>query len=512
MSLDSKRKRIEEFFKNRKVTLPSPPALAVRLLEGVKKEDYKKLAELIRLDPALSARVLAIANSPLYRGERGEITSIETAIALLGTDLIKNIALSFILARDFKPRGFKEMAFDFERFWKRAVSQAVAARLLAQVVNEKEDHLFTSALLMDTGVIVFYLLLGEDYLRVFDEKEVSERPLCDIEEEFYGFSHADIGAYLFEKWKLPDHIVEDIRYHHHWEKAPKEYRTHAQLLYYSDLLGGIYFSYHSAEKYQSALDEIPKRLNLSEEEVKEIIDRVAIECRDIFAFFDLPQEQIPPYSEILEESKAELEKLSISYALLLRQLKEEKKRVEELARRLKAANEKLRKLSILDGLTELYNHRYFQERLHEEFERARRYKRNLSVIMIDIDHFKKINDTYGHLFGDFVLRELARIIKENLRKSDIAARYGGEEFAIILPETEIQGATTLGERLRRKVEEHTFQMDGISVKVTISLGVASIFPARTKKTPRDLLETADKALYYSKTHGRNRLTAVNITD
>ena len=505
-------KKIEEFLGSRKVHLPSPPALAVRLLELVKKEDYAKLAEVIRLDPALAARVLAIANSPLYRGGQKEITSLETAISLLGTELIKNIALSFIIARDLKPKGFRELTFDFDHFWKRAVSQAVAARLLGLRLKEKEEHLFTSALLMDIGIIVFYLLLGDEYLRVFDEKAVSRRPLREIEEDFYGFSHEALGAYLLKKWQLPEHIVEDVRYHHRWEKAPSKYRTHALVLFYADLIGGIYFGYHSTEKYQRILKEVPQFLGLSEEETTELIDRVALESRNIFAFFDLPQEKMPTYSEILEESKAELEKLSISYVFLLRQLEEEKRRVEELARKLKIANEKLRKLSILDGLTELYNHCYFQERLQEEFERAKRYKHSLSLIMLDIDYFKKINDNYGHLFGDFVLKELARIVKESLRKTDIASRYGGEEFALILPETDIRGASALGERLRSRVERHAFQMDGISIRITISLGVASIFPAKTSKTPRDLIEIADKALYYSKRHGRNRLTAVNITE
>lgn len=506
-------KKIEEFLRNRKVTLPSPPTLAVRLLELVKKEDYTKLAEVIRLDPALAARVLALANSSLYRTGQKEITSIETAISLLGTELIKNVALSFIVARNFTPKGFRELTFDFERFWKRAVTQAIAARLLGLKLEDKnEDHLFTSALLMDIGIIVFYLLLKDEYLEVLDEKEISGKSLHEIERNFYGFSHEILGAYLLKQWHLPAHIVQDVHYHHDWEKAPEKYRTHARILYYADLIGGIYFSYTSTLKYQKILKELPEFLKISEREILELIDRVALECRDIFAFFDLPQEKLPSYSEILEQCKAELEKLSISYVLLLRQLKEEKRRAEELARKLKMVNEKLRKLSIIDGLTGLYNHRYFQERLREEFERTRRYRHSLSLIMLDIDYFKKVNDTYGHLFGDFVLKELARIIKESLRKTDIAARYGGEEFALILPETEIQGASALGERLRSRVEKHSFQMKGISLHITISLGAASIFPAESSKTPRDLIETADKALYYSKTHGRNRLTAVNITE
>ena len=503
-------KKVEEFLGNRKIHLPSPPALAVRLIELVKKEHYVKLAEVIRLDPALAARVLAIANSPLYRGGQQEINSLERAISLLGTELIKNIALSFVVARDLRPKGFQEFTFDFDHFWKRAVSQAVAARLLGLILKEKEEHLFTSALLMDIGIIVFYLLLGDEYLQVFDEKLVSRTPLREIEEAFYGFSHEALGAYLLKKWQLPEHIVEDTRYHHQWDKAPQKYHTHALILYYADLIGGVYFGYNSTEKYQKILKEVPRFLKLSEAETVELIDRVALESRGIFAFFDLPQEKIPAYSEILQESKAELEKLSISYVFLLRQLEEEKKRVEKLASKLKIANEKLQKLSILDGLTELYNHRYFQERLQEEFERAKRYQHSLSLIILDIDYFKKINDTYGHLCGDFVLRELSRIIRGSLRETDIAARYGGEEFAIILPETEVRGASVLGERLRLQVEKHSFQLDGISIRITISLGVASILPAKTSKTLRDLIETADKALYYSKAHGRNRLTAVNV--
>ncbi len=502
--------KVEEIIRKRRINLPSPPALAMRLLELVKSEDYQKLAETIRLDPALAARVLGLANSPLYRSGPKEITSLETAISLLGTDVIKNLALSFAVARNFPHKGQTPSGFDLEKFWKRAVSNAVSARLLAQKGALEDDHLFTAGLLLDIGVLLLYLLLEEDYLRVFDEKEISDRPLWEIERDLFGFTHAEAGAYFLRSWHLPEHIVEDVHYHHRWEKAPEEFREHARLLHLASLLSGIYFSEKKSEKYDRALKEIPELLGFSEQETIKLIDRVATECQNIFAFFDLPDEGVPPYSELLEEAYEELEKLSLNCALILRQLKEEKKRTEELARRLKAANERFRLLSILDGLTELYNHRYFQERLKEEFERARRYRHAISLIMLDIDYFKRINDSYGHLAGDFILKELARLIRQNIRKSDIPARYGGEEFAIILPETDLKGASILGERLRERVEKEPFHFEEHRITVTISLGVASYFPAANSKGPRDLLEAADKALYYSKTHGRNRLTAVIV--
>ncbi len=502
--------KVEEMLRKRRINLPSPPVVAMRLLELVKSEDYRKLAEIIRLDPALAARVLGLANSPLYRSGPKEITSLETAIALLGTDVIKNLALSFSVARTFQHKGRANSGFDLEKFWKRAVSNAVAARLLARKEALEDDHLFSAGLLLDIGVLLFYIVLEEDYLQVFDEKEVSGKALWEVEYELFGFTHAELGAYFLRSWHLPEHIVEDVHYHHRWAEAPEEFREHARLLCLAALLGGIYFSEKKSEKYYRALQDLPEFLGLSEEETKEIIDEVARECQHIFAFFDLPAEEIPPYSELLQEAYEELEKLSLNCAIILRQLKEEKIRTEELARRLKAANERFRLLSILDGLTGLYNHRYFQERLQEEFERARRYRRYISLIMLDIDYFKKINDTYGHLAGDFILRELARLIRKNIRKSDIPARYGGEEFAIVLPETDLKGAGKLGERLRENVEREAFYFEGHRIRVTISLGVASHLPVTDSKGPRDLLEAADKALYYSKAHGRNRLTAVMV--
>ncbi|QJA06026.1 diguanylate cyclase [Thermosulfurimonas marina] len=504
--------KVKAFFADRKVHLPSPPALAVRLLEQVRRDDYRQLAETIRLDPALAARVLGLANSPLYRGGGKEITSLEKAIAFLGTEVIKNLALTFKVYEGLKSEKKLTRAteFDMEHFWKRSVANAVGARLLAQEMGLEEDHLFSAGLLMDIGVLALYLLLGEDYLAAFDEKEVSQRSLAEIEREMWGFTHAEAGGYFLKTWSLPDHLVMDITYHHCWTKAPEEYRAHARILSLAGLLGGIYFSRRSAFYYEETLSQFKDLLGFPEENTREIIDRVAEETNQLLAFFELPGERIPPYSHILEEVREELGKLSLNYVLLVKKLQEEKARAEELARKLKAANERLRQLSIRDGLTELYNHRYFQERLREEFERARRYRRALSLVILDIDHFKKVNDTYGHPVGDQVLKELARLIRQSMRTSDIPARYGGEEFTIILPETDLQGASCFGERLRKTVEQHSFEANGLTLQITISLGVSSVFPSATQATPQRLIEVADKALYYSKTHGRNRLTAVSI--
>jgi diguanylate cyclase (GGDEF)-like protein len=162
-------------------------------------------------------------------------------------------------------------------------------------------------------------------------------------------------------------------------------------------------------------------------------------------------------------------------------------------------------LSNTDGLTELYNHRYFQSILNIEVERERRYKRPLSLLMIDIDNFKSCNDTHGHLIGDVVLQQVGALVKKSTRGCDYVARYGGEEFAVILPETPKQEALVVAERIRASIAEHLFTTTtGTSIgNITVTIGLAS-FPEDAQEK-RELIDRADKGLYQGKTSGKNRI-------
>ena len=164
---------------------------------------------------------------------------------------------------------------------------------------------------------------------------------------------------------------------------------------------------------------------------------------------------------------------------------------------------KLEKTAITDGLTGLYNHRYFYQRLLEDFQRAERYGAKLSLIMLDIDYFKQVNDRYGHLVGDTVLAGVSRIISGEVRSSDLAARYGGEEFAVMMPETGPTEAMHVAERIRLAVRENLFDNDGVRFQVRISGGVAS-YPVHAANV-RELMDAADTALYRAKEEGRDRI-------
>ncbi|HEY7675502.1 MAG TPA: sensor domain-containing diguanylate cyclase [Candidatus Methylomirabilis sp.] len=172
-------------------------------------------------------------------------------------------------------------------------------------------------------------------------------------------------------------------------------------------------------------------------------------------------------------------------------------------------NSHLYVLAIFDGLTRVFNHRYFMRRLREEFQRAKRYTEPLSLLMVDIDYFKKYNDTHGHLQGDRVLADLAELVMGSLRRDvDIVARYGGEEFACILPETDAAAAFEAADRIRRRVEAWGAARDGSAGEppLTISVGV-STFAADWPAAAEELIEQADRALYAAKRGGRNRVEA-----
>jgi diguanylate cyclase (GGDEF)-like protein len=170
---------------------------------------------------------------------------------------------------------------------------------------------------------------------------------------------------------------------------------------------------------------------------------------------------------------------------------------------LKKKNEELEMLSTTDSLTGLSNRRQLMEVLEKEARRNQRHQRPLSVLMLDVDRFKKLNDTHGHLAGDEVLRKLAWILKQEIRNVDHAARYGGEEFLIMLPETNIDGASEVGERIRARIEQEKLAFDGTEVKVTASIGIACC-PVEGEAA-ETLIGRADEALYKAKRAGRNRV-------
>ncbi len=173
-------------------------------------------------------------------------------------------------------------------------------------------------------------------------------------------------------------------------------------------------------------------------------------------------------------------------------------------------NAKLYEQAITDGMTKLYLHKYFKQRLLDEIKRAARFKRTVALIMVDIDHFKALNDNYGHQTGDEVLKHVAAILRRAVRTHDLPVRYGGEEFALVLPETDMTGAVAVAERVRKSIQNDYLEVSGVVLKISASFGV-SVFPDCANDMD-SVIKAADVALYWSKEHGRNQVTAAPSKD
>ena len=493
---------LQEFF-DEQCRLPSPPAIALKILEAVQQEEnsFDDLARIIAADPALSVRILKIANSALY-GVVQPVDSLSQATALIGTDALKNIALSFVIVQDFQdvPQG----NFDLNLFWRRAITAAVAAEVLGEHISCRNRDIFVSALLQDIGVLILFIADPAAYTTVLDVKRVTGQSTWETEREQFGYDHAEVGSHFLQSWNLPETICQPICFHH--VGAPdEEYERAAKVLDFADKISSIYHGVKSNKKSVEVHLGLTENWQLSDQDIDRLIDTVGERAREVMDLFAIDPGEIKPFSQIMLEANDELGRLNLSYEQIVLELKQAKQSAEKLAMELKQANDTLRELALHDGLTGLYNHRYFQEVLATELERAGRYGHPVSLLMMDIDFFKKVNDNYGHPAGDHVLQEVGRVLVALVRQCDFVARYGGEEFAVILPETGVHGAKVLAQRLRRGVEQKEIEHNGQPIAVTISIGLSGEDLGNSKVSRAGLIEASDQALYRAKQNGRNRV-------
>ncbi len=491
--------------------LPSPPAVAVKILDAVQNKEsaLKEIADIISSDPSLSAKMLRIANSGYYtRG--GPITNIQRAMTILGTNVIKNIALSFVITGSFNVQ--EESHFNFDLFWKRCLISAVATDLLAAKVGIKNDDLFITALLQDIGTLIIALSKPDEYSRIFNDSEIFAQDLEDAERSSFDYTHSQVGYALLQNWQLPDEITIPALFHHHPQTAPEGISGITFLLYYGARFGKLFTSDEIAQQTRLLSEEIKNKYHLETDEVSKLVDEIALSSKTMLESFEIAPGDIKPFTQILQEANEQLSSINLNQAQLVLEMHEAKLKAERLSQELQDANTRLRELVYRDGLTGLYNHRFFQEALAQELSRADRYKTSVSLILFDIDHFKKVNDSYGHQAGDLVLMNVARAVSSSIRPTDIIARYGGEEFAVILPETNAAGAKVFAARLRRCVEGIATLAKGQLIYVTVSAGTATFSPDSNRSNKDRLIHSADKGLYISKQNGRNQVTAVPIEE
>lgn len=487
--------------------LPTLPVVASRLLALTANEEthLAEIADLVAQDMALSAKLLRVVNSSFY-GLPRRIGSIQQAVTMLGVNAVRSIVLSFSF---FTLPEKKNALFDFDRFWKRSLAGAVAARVIAEHLPQADrEEAFIAGLLSNIGQLALAAAIPGQYQQALQAAGKSWDDIEEAEESHHlGVAHGHIGEEIAGRWGLPDLYRIAIRHHHDPARYPGTDEHEARvvrIVHLADLLAAIFTSPTPEVIHQSFRHQARKLLGLDDRVLDAIVGRIA-EAIDASAHsFGLDLTPTRSVAEILEEANQRLTQLHLSYEAMNRELVRSKQRLEQLQAELSHKNALLEQLANIDDLTGMANHRHFRAALDRELDRATDNNANLSLLMVDIDRFKSINDSRGHQVGDAVLREFCRQTAAKLRNYDLLARYGGEEFAVLLPETGADEAMIVAEKIRRMIEQHPFVEPTDPIRVTVSIGIAATGPRRDRPSPGELIGLADQALYEAKNSGRNR--------
>jgi len=475
-------------------TLPLPAAIsAIQIVQTAAKPSVtvNELTDLCQKDPALGARVLAYVNSTGF-GLNRRVTGVQHAVALLGIRGTRNLALAMCVA-DMAPKspaGDCLLTVCFRR--------GVTAKLLAEKLGRGNiDDYFALGILLDVGLLV---KARNDAEACAEVARSPARTRITLERAAGQEDHAKLGARLARSWQLGEEIANAIEQHHD-RVAPSSQLGAAAWL--TETMAAVFES-GEASKSRSQAIEAAVSIKVPANTVDEILRGAPQSLSSAARHFgrDLgPQVSI---DVLLRDTNEALIDLNRNYADVVSKLEALLKEKEQLAAALKHADERLSTLALTDELTGLPNHRAFREALIRDLARADRASTAVALIVLEVDLFAQLRETHGHSAGDSVLYAIAEVVQRAVRTSDVPARVGGEQFALILPNTNVQGAMVVAERARALLAAYTFTGSHGVFQVTASLGIAMTSGPGCRGREDALIAAADSGLEMAKQAGRNR--------
>ncbi|WP_163557298.1 diguanylate cyclase [Halomonas sp. NO4] len=470
--------------------LPSLPAAAAEVVR-LARADEPRLADFARIiekDPALTLRLLSLANSALYARSSARVTTCLEAVSRLGLDATLAAAMSFGL-----PRPGPGQPLDLERLWQRAIIAALAAQHLArQLCPEHAGLVFTAALIQDIGILVLDALDGEIYRsRIPDLTEHSA--LCLAEQRFYGCDHARVGAWLAARWRLPDRLTAAIAESH----GPLEDEDPPQLcVRLSCRIADCWLADDPTLAFSGLLRQLLELDTIDAQRLERLLEELQAQLPSAASLFEITCPPDIDHHSLVQEAK---QLLFAQNFRLSQRLAAQQRELEAL----QASHSDLDEQRRTDYLTGLANRSWLETLLALHFRKAQTTRQALSVMFIDLDHFKRLNDHHGHRFGDRVLIHFASALKGMVRENDVAGRYGGEEFLVLMPQTRRGQAGVLADRIRTTLAtEPLAHSQGEPIHVTASIGIASLEDADFAE-PSELIDAADQAMYGVKHSGRD---------
>ena len=463
-------------------TLPNVPVVVVQILNLANDLDNisaTDLAQVVARDPVMSAKILKVANSVKY-GIAHEVSTLEQAVSMLGLTETMNLALSFTLVRELRAK--KGLNFDYKQYWKRSVMSAAAAVELGSLLKiSLKGELFLVGIVHDIGMLALNEVVPE-YGRMSASSLNDHFALVEIERHNLKTDHANVGAWLLQRWGFPERLVSAVRNSHIRERNDNQLANSVAL---GSRIADIWINTKSIETLENATYIAEELFSIGHVQLDHLLAKTAEVFPEMVADLDMDAGDDADINKLLDQSRSILAEINV------RMIRE--------SRNLAAQAQH-------DTLTKLYNRTYLEQNFENQFALSIDTGQPLSVIFIDVDHFKDINDNYGHAGGDIVLIEIAKTIQTAIRNYDIAVRYGGDEFIALLANAPKDVALFVSERIRSLVAGQTFKIDKVTeIQVTVSVGYATLTPDSAIKTSAELLEAADKKLYAAKFSGRNRV-------
>lgn len=473
--------------------LPTPPGIVLKILELTRQADTSvaELANTISLDPGLSAKILRFINSPMAGAAR-KVTSLRQAVALMGQRGVKMMALSFSIVSASNRNECA--AFDPVHYSIHALACGTAAKILATLTEtENAQDAFSAGLLSQLGRSILASSLPDEYAAVLARANHIPADLPPLEKAAWGESYATVGGAILRSWGLPDAMCDAVSAFRNPDGDP-DVTPLARLLCLAERAADLVCPDRPDRVADPTtyLERVREIGWLTDETALKALSTIANEVDEMRAVIEVDKANLRSAEEITSEVQERIAELSLALHLDNQHMAMQQ---EELLRR-----------ATTDALTGIGNRAAFDTRLELEFERALREGGPVALLMMDVDHFKKFNDTFGHQVGDRVLQRVAHALDENVRKVDFVARYGGEEFAVIAPRTSAARGAQLAERLRKSVADTSIPSDKGALSVTVSIGVAVL--NEVSDPPRDapkLIKAADELLYRAKCNGRNRV-------
>ena len=495
LAADTLPPEIEQRLKRCK-TLPTLPGVAVKIIDLGEDPDVsmKAVSDVVSLDPALSARILSIANSPLY-AQRRSVENLNQALMLLGLNATMSLALSFSLVKGLRD-GPDQHELDYDRIWRRTMIAATAARLLSDLVPEYSgEDLFLGGLLQDVGILALDQVLSEKaYGKVLNKTDHEGLPAA--EQKKFGVNHVQVGNWLLTRWRLPEFLRNAVGASHavSCDEAPESAQKAMAL---ASRMADAMVGDADGEALVRLMDTAQALFDMDGERVAELLDELSGLLPDLESLFEVSMPDASERESVTEQAREMLLLHNLRAQQVVTEIQAESERLQDHARRLE---EQVRR----DSLTGVFNRSYIDDQLKTRFHEASDSRTSLAVLFIDVDHFKSVNDTWGHAVGDQVLIGVAERLDEVLRRGHLLGRYGGEEFVVVLPGVDAEGAVAIAEHARELLKKTPVAtVSGEDIHVTFSGGVAVHDAQNAFSSHGELVRAADHAMYSAKVSGRD---------